>query len=376
LYAGGNFTLAGGVASTAYIARWNGSVWSALGTGMNGAVYAIEIGSDGSLYAGGNFTLAGGVASTAYIARWNGSVWSALGTGMNGAVYAIEVGSDGSLYAGGNFTLAGGVANTVYCARWSGSAWVALGTGMNNNVRAISLLPSGSLCFGGDFTTAGGVSVNHIASWNGFSWSALGAGTGGSVNSADVFGGLLVVGGTFTTVSGFSADRLAGWNGYSWVQYSLDLPGTVLDYIGTIIFERTGSVYIGYGASGSATTSYQNTITPTATAAINPKVKITCSAGSPVVNYLKNDTTGATIWINYTMQVGETLTIELDPLKLAATSSYYGDVTGRCILRGSNMANFELLPAENKVSFFVNGGTVEATMTWPVRHWSLDGVVL
>ena len=42
-----------------------------------------------------------------YIAKWNGTAWSALGTGVNGFVYALAVaGTD--VYAGGFFTTAGG----------------------------------------------------------------------------------------------------------------------------------------------------------------------------------------------------------------------------------------------------------------------------
>jgi trimeric autotransporter adhesin len=83
LYAGGDFTTAGGSAAN-YIAQWNGSSWSALGSGMNSDVYALAV-SGSTLYAGGDFTTAGGSAAN-YIAQWNGSSWSALGSGMNGAV--------------------------------------------------------------------------------------------------------------------------------------------------------------------------------------------------------------------------------------------------------------------------------------------------
>jgi hypothetical protein len=62
--------------------------------------------SGSTLYAGGYFTTAGGIAAN-YIAQWNGSSWSALGSGMNGAVSALAV-SGSTLYAGGNFTTAGG----------------------------------------------------------------------------------------------------------------------------------------------------------------------------------------------------------------------------------------------------------------------------
>jgi hypothetical protein len=49
------------------IARWNGSAWSALGSGVNSNVYALAM-SGSDLYAGGGFTTAGGKVSF-YIAR-------------------------------------------------------------------------------------------------------------------------------------------------------------------------------------------------------------------------------------------------------------------------------------------------------------------
>ena len=84
LYAGGDFTTAGGSAAN-NIAQWNGSSWSALGSGIQVAmirpcVYALAV-SGSTLYAGGDFTTAGGSAAN-YIAQWNGSSWSALGSGI------------------------------------------------------------------------------------------------------------------------------------------------------------------------------------------------------------------------------------------------------------------------------------------------------
>ncbi len=104
VYAGGSFTTAGGGAAN-YIAKWDGSSWSALGLGMDGPVRALAV-SGSDLYAGGYFTTADGSAAN-YLAKWNGSSWSALGSGMNNYVYALAV-SDSDLYAGGQFTTAGG----------------------------------------------------------------------------------------------------------------------------------------------------------------------------------------------------------------------------------------------------------------------------
>src|SRR5947207_797535 len=106
---GGYFTNAGGVTAS-YIARWDGSCWSALGSGITGPypnvfVLALAVSGD-DLYAGGYFTNAGAVPANS-IAKWDGSTWSALGSGMNYTVSALAV-SGSNLYAGGSFSTAGG----------------------------------------------------------------------------------------------------------------------------------------------------------------------------------------------------------------------------------------------------------------------------
>ncbi|MBK7267436.1 MAG: hypothetical protein IPI12_14120 [Ignavibacteriales bacterium] len=59
------------------IARWDGTNWNPVGTGVEGHLYALEY--DGTnLYAGGQFSSAGGVAAL-NVAKWNGTSWSANG---------------------------------------------------------------------------------------------------------------------------------------------------------------------------------------------------------------------------------------------------------------------------------------------------------
>ena len=104
LYAGGSFTTAG-TATANGIAQWNGTSWSALGTGMNDAVWALAV-SGSALYAGGYFTTAGGTPAN-HIAQWNGSSWSALGSGTDGVVFGLATGTYPRLFVGGDFVYAG-----------------------------------------------------------------------------------------------------------------------------------------------------------------------------------------------------------------------------------------------------------------------------
>ncbi len=195
MYVGGSFETAGETAANR-IAKWDGSAWSALGSGMNNPVYELAVDGAGNLYAGGEFTMADGNAAN-YIAKWNGSSWSSLGSGMNNSVFALAVDGAGNLYAGGWFTNAGGTAaNRI--AKWDGSAWTAVGTGMSPGVlvRALAIDARSHIYAGGIFTQAGGQSATNVAEWNGESWLAMGPGLDNMVYALAIKepGGLLAAG--------------------------------------------------------------------------------------------------------------------------------------------------------------------------------------
>jgi Immunoglobulin domain len=235
LYVGGYFTLAGTVSAN-YIAKWDGTTWSALGPGPKGNVCALAL-SGPNLYAAGYFTNAGGVVTNSVL-KWDGTTWSALGSGMNDVVFALAV-SGTNLYAGGSFTNAGGV-TAKYIARWDGSKWSALGSGMSggDSPYVYALAISGTnLYAGGTFTNAGGAIAVGFAKWDGNAWSAVGSGLGGTlpyVYSLAVSGTDLYVGGSFTYAGGLSAVGIAKWDGNAWsnVGSGLGNPG---DYTGTSI---------------------------------------------------------------------------------------------------------------------------------------------
>jgi hypothetical protein len=248
LYAGGWFTSAGGT-NASYIAQWDGTNWSPLGLGMgpmNGYVYALAV-SGSDLYAGGYFATAGGIGAT-NIAKWDGSTWSALGSGMGGnsrSVLALAV-SGTNLYAGGNFTSAGGVAATNI-AEWNGSAWSALGSGTSGAVEALAV--SGSTLYaGGNFTTAGDdTNANHVAQWDGANWSSMGSGMNGAVYALAVSGPNLYAGGAFTTAGGTNAHSIAEWNGSGWsaLGSGVNNPVNALVASGNTLFAGGGFYFTG-----------------------------------------------------------------------------------------------------------------------------------
>lgn len=109
------------------IAFYDGAAWQPFGTGVDSSVYSLEVlGTD--LYAAGVFNNAGGNAAK-YIAKWNGSTWSAVGgsvTGTGNAGIQDMLVYNNRLYVCGDFDEIGGVASTGV-AYWDGANWNDVG---------------------------------------------------------------------------------------------------------------------------------------------------------------------------------------------------------------------------------------------------------
>jgi hypothetical protein len=222
LYVGGSFSIICTVVAS-NIAKWDGTNWSALGSGVDGPVSALAV-IGTNLYVGGSFAHAGTAAAVG-IAQWNGNAWSALAPGpldadsYSGVKALMGMGND--LYVGGWYS------TNAFIAKWDGVAWYALGSGVGgalyNSVNALAV-SGANLYVGGEFTTAGGVWVGNVAKWDGSTWSALGGGVSSSylsshepwVSALAVSGANLYVGGNFTTASGLHATNVAKWDGSGW----------------------------------------------------------------------------------------------------------------------------------------------------------------
>ena len=94
----------------AQVSYWNGSVWTNLGTGLGTTATGFPVvaalavvGSD--VYVGGTFQSAGGVRAP-HVARWDGTAWNAMGTGLDSTVYALAA-SPAGVAVGGEFLAVG-----------------------------------------------------------------------------------------------------------------------------------------------------------------------------------------------------------------------------------------------------------------------------
>jgi len=263
LVAAGTFGYGGsGPTSTdlSRIARWSGSQWLALGSngGYGLSAYATSLAVwNGSLYVGGNFTSAnaGGdqiQVAASRIARWDGSNWFGLGSGVDGRVESL-LAMDDALYVGGRFAAAGG-APAAGIARWNGSTWQAvanalIGSTQYENIPSVLAIASGEagVMVGGDFGRVADASpgttppliVNNIAELTPQSVLPLGATSGAGVNgwltSLARFRGDLFIAGQFSSVGGVAANNIARFDGEQWHAVGSNAGNGVDNFVYTLV---------------------------------------------------------------------------------------------------------------------------------------------
>ncbi len=169
---GGEFSSVNGV-SRVNIARLNadGSLDTTFdaGLGADGSVRSIAVQFDDRVLIGGLFTSVSGV-SYRHVARLNpdGTLDSTfkIGTGADGAVYAIALQLDGNILLGGDFTSFNGVPeNRIVRLSPNGSIdpSINFGTGANAFIGALAIQPDRRILAGGGFTVFDGLPRNRVA---------------------------------------------------------------------------------------------------------------------------------------------------------------------------------------------------------------------
>jgi hypothetical protein len=384
IYASGSFASAGGVANTAYIAKWNGSAWVSLSTTNIGSyVLCLAWGIDGTLYLGGQFTNAGADANADYICRYTGTSWASVGgvLGANGIVSDIIIAPNGDLYITGAFTTVNSITvNRIskYVGTPTAGTWSAMGSGLNDAGYTLAISKNGWVYVGGAFTTANGVTASRIAMWNGTTFFPLGSGANNLVYRIKIDEyGKLWAGGSFTIIGGMTTtDRMAIWNGTIWHHIPINLPGTAIVY--NYCFAGHDNIYIGYDTAGTAYASAVTNVivSNSGSHGTYPKIGIIRAddGAGCLIKYIRNETTRQNLYLNYELQKGESLTIDLAQGNKSVVSSYYGPIL-RAILRGSDFSKFSLLGATNVISVYITETTSPTIMCWieyKITHWAAD----
>ena len=276
LVVGGAFPGAVGVPSPGLVA-WNGAAWAPLGGGLAGLgsppqVEALHVAANGDLLVAGLFDIAG-TAAVESVARWNGSSWSSLGSGLSSqgqfvSLRAVTTAANGDVYVAGWFPL-GGFGPTAKIARFDGTSWQLIGA-CDRVVYDLLVLPSGDLLAAGEFTTVNGVPAGSVARWSNGVWSSFGGLGSSSPSSSDTArhlrllpGGAVLAAGDFE--QGGTYYRFARWDGSVWTRF---LDESV--YVADLAVDPNGEVLVAGIFStfgGGASASFASLVAPCAATA-------------------------------------------------------------------------------------------------------------
>ena len=360
---------------------------NAMGGGIAGGLrigYAIIISQTGDIYLCGAFDTVNSVANTKNIAKWNGTVWSPLSTGLALSANTLAIAPNGLLYIGGDFNDAA----YPYLCKWNGSAFSAVGTNtdINGSVKTLAFDGAGKLWVGGVFTNAAGnPNADYIAIWNGTQWLAAGTGANNIIYGINIYGNRVYVGGMFTSIGGLTlSDRVAYWQNGSWHLLDIDIPGNATTE--DILLASDGSLYIGGTFSTAGETPDVNA--ETGVVALNLNVASASANTYPFIQVhgpgtlksITNYSTGKTIAFDgLTLNAGEWINLIFDPLYLKFQGGWSGRGNlMRYVVAGSDYGDFYLTPGSNLISVFMTGTTTasRASIQWSPQFWGLDGALL
>jgi hypothetical protein len=269
IYVVGAFSKAGNKVANC-IAKWNGTSWDSLGTGISVELTNVEVDAQGRVYVAGKSAPSNGGNSFGAISRWNGKTWENLGSGITktqyfqGPVLHDMKLVDDKLYICGDFTDPGGIVTTG-AVIWdiTKSQWTPM-LGKNTNgfsdgvVYAVHETPSGEIYVGGDFNHAGHLAAKRIAKWNGTMWDSVSSNNFKNVGTIKAITGddsVIYFGGSQTGINGVNSSGVIKWNGKNFVSMNVATqPGIFMSDVRAMV--RYGNAIIvggnftpGFGTS-------------------------------------------------------------------------------------------------------------------------------
>ena len=264
-----------------YVQRWMGGSWHMLGSalrakgGSSKASPSLAVDGSGGIFVAWTES-DGSLTTDAYVRRWTGSAWEAVGGALSASAGSTSVLSVTlQLNASGQPVVAwsetDGTAPNVHVQRWTGSVWEPLGvlSAQPGNTPASS--PSLRLDLDGRPVVAwsesdGEADNTYVWRWTGSSWEAVGgplSASAGSTPAARPSLELDTAG--MPVVSWVESDGTAEsvhvwrWGGGSWTQQGAALsanPGSTPVYRHALKGDSRGNLFICWSEYGPLSNHY------------------------------------------------------------------------------------------------------------------------
>lgn len=278
LIVGGSFTHADGQLVNR-IARWDGTRWQAMASGVGNVVRALHVHDPDdsgpvapqliavgdfsnrlALWTGASWNLPGDMFAslqdvttfdfdeagpllpqivacgftTNYprtVARWDGSQWHTVGDGRRGTIRALTTWDPDGPGPQRRLLVAGGDPSTDdHLAAFDGANWFGWASPNDSIYDLTTWDPDGAgpenaqLIVAGFFTVVGGQTVNFIARYSSFGWTPLGEGFNQPVvglttwdpDGSGPLGSQLIAVGFFTASGSTPISKVARWDGAAW----------------------------------------------------------------------------------------------------------------------------------------------------------------
>jgi hypothetical protein len=276
--------------------KWNGTIWTQLGSDIDGEAAnnysgtSVSLSADGTIVAiGAHYNGGNGIYSyTGHVRvyKWNGTIWTQLGEDINGEANFDFSGKSVSLSADGTIVAIGAPDNDengsgsghVRVYKWNGTIWTQLGEDINGEAasdssgRSVSLSADGTIvAIGAPNNDGNGSNSGHVRvyKWNGTIWTQLGQDINGEAAndysgtsvSLSADGTIIAIGAPYNDGNGTSSGhvRVYKWNGTIWTQLGQDINGeAVNDYSGTSVSLSADGTIVAIGADYNGVNSSYN----------------------------------------------------------------------------------------------------------------------
>jgi len=328
------------------------------------------------LYVVGDFSTAG-TAACAGFGKYEAGAWAAIQTAGKGS-YCIERGPDGKLWVGNGWLV--GTTGTWGVRIYNPATgtfvatYAAAYTGGDASVRALAFGPDGTLYATGQFTTLGTLVARHVARYRGAVWGTWDDTLTGDdpvqcvwpLTNGDIW--LASLG------SSLAVDDLLRYSGGKFTAIGVKLPTTAAAPVYSLAQRSDGTVFVGFGTSGTATAEGKTTVTVAQRSPVYPRLIVTVTGGTAPLLCIRNASTGRALYFNYTLADGETVTVDLTPGAKAIQSSFNGTILN-ALLPSSDWAVWRLENGANDIHLSCPSvaGTVAAYLQYVPAYWGVDG---